>query len=207
MFCRAFVISILCHLLLLTLFVEQWSPRSPGLVAAPLGATLQSARKTSPQVRPSPVAQTVNASPPREVNPARPARQPEKSKARAQGHPEIHQHSHGRDIVDDDESTLSHADSSMPALDADTVRHLRLSFAREARRLRPVDELGREGIVVLELIASAGQGAPMVSLSQSSGIRELDLAARELLLQVLDSVALPRQVFRLTIPIHYSKGE
>lgn len=204
---RAFVISILCHLMLLTLFVEQSSlrPLAPG--AAPLGATLISAPRLSPQIRPSFAAQTVNASSARAEKPGRLARQLEKSKARGPGRPERQRYSPGRGFVDGGDSALSQADSSTPELDADTVRHLRLSLAREVRRLRPVEDLGREGVVVLELIAGAGLGAPMVRLNQSSGIRELDVAARELLLRVLDSVSLPHQMVRLTIPIHYSKGE
>ena len=207
MLCRAVVISILCHLMLLALFVEQWSLRPLGTGAAPLIATLQSARKISPQVRASPATQAVNASSAKSKNPGRLVRQLEKSKARGAGRPEMQRYSSGRGFVDGGEAALSHADSSTPALDADTVRHLRLSLAREARRLRPVEDLAWDGVVVLELVAGPGGGAPVVSLSQSSGIRELDTAARKLLLQVLDSVALPRQMFRLTIPIHYSKGE
>ena len=97
----------------------------------------------------------------------------------------------------------------------DGVRQYRLNLAREARRFKRYPELARErgweGVVVVVVNTVAGAATPLVSLSQSSGFEQLDLAALELLEMAVESAVLPESLrgrqFGLTLPVDYRLGD
>lgn len=101
------------------------------------------------------------------------------------------------------------------AISLDGVRQYRLNLAREARRFKRYPELARErgweGVVVVVVNTVAGAATPLVSLSQSSGFEQLDLAALELLEMAVESAVLPESLrgrqFGLTLPVDYRLGD
>lgn len=205
MFWRAIIISSLCHGVLLTLATVHWQLHPESLVSIKGQGPLSVLRLPPVNSLPPPVSSVAAQS--GVAGPGHRLEKPRRQEARRADGPGQAQgvNSAGVSVA------IPSAQAASVSLDAESLRRYRLNLAQEARRLRQRANFDREGVVVLELLAGVGVGAPIVSLSQSSGIREMDVAAQQMLTQVIDSVPLPEalrlEAFRLSIPIHYSRGE
>lgn len=220
---KAFLVSILIHLAALFSF-----PIAPLLLESshhafgkPINAILVSVPQEQSRTHPFENASSVDGQP---VVSGVEALSKSKSAAKPSIFPSI-----SRSTVTDDVAVTERATAATgvatpapnsvavtsDAVSLDGVRQYRLNLAREARRFKRYPELARErgweGVVVVVVNTVAGAATPLVSLSQSSGFEQLDLAALELLEIAVESAVLPESLhglqFGLTLPVDYRLGD
>lgn len=202
---RAFVISLILHLLAFGLLLEGLGPppdlKGVATVRSPANITLRSLAS-------SPVS---SVSPPADVEPAserRPVRawgDKKRTEARSSiRHP--YAPASKDPIVERPESTEAAA-----GLPEDVERQYRIELARAMRKRGdfPTNPSppGVEGMVVLEVYRRTGAVRPTLSLAKSSGHRELDAHALDSVAAAVEEVVPPRTTpnvgFRMLVVLEY----
>lgn len=101
------------------------------------------------------------------------------------------------------------------AASVEEIGQYRLNVARSARQFKVYPPLAREkgweGVVQVAVVTPIGQGAPIVSLANSSGYEVLDRQALEMVTQAVNLTILPEGMrgrrLAISFPIEYRMAE
>ncbi len=202
---RAFVISLLVHLLALGLLLEgpKLPPDLKGMVSvrSPLSITLRSLASSPVSV----VSSSADVEPASEGRPVRAWGDKKRTEARSSIR---HAYAPASKEPTVERPASTEATAGLPE---DVERQYRIELARAMRKRGnfPINPSlpGVEGMVMLEVSRRAGAVRPTLSLAKSSGYREWDTHALDSLAAALEEVVPPKSVpnvgFRMLVVLEY----